>query len=256
VDTLTVIKVSGREVDDDRFLSTLCRALAAPAFDRRLILVHGGGKEISAAMERYGQSVQFVDGLRVTPPESMEIMQMVVCGSINKRIVAKLVAEGRQALGLGGMDLGLLRCVPYRPDGVNLERVGIITAVAVETLQTMLTMGWLPVFAPVAVGQHDNLPYNVNADQVAQAIAAALTGAAGGRLTELVFVSNVPGVLQKGQVVPHLTASDIEQAIQAGVITDGMIPKVRAALDALQAGVAVARITNLEGLASGGTRIV
>lgn len=253
---LMVLKVSGRELDDERFLSRLCQVLTDPAFDRRLILVHGGGKEISAAMEHYGQPVRFVNGQRVTPPESMEIMQMVVCGSINKRVVTRLVAAGKRAIGLGGMDLGLLRCTPYRPGGVDLGRVGIITHVEVTLLRQMLSMGWLPVLAPVALGEDDQLPYNINADRLAQGVAVALADPTDGDQVELLFVSDVPGVLREGQVIPQLTAHDIDQAIESGMITDGMIPKVRAALDALQAGVSRVRITNLDGLAQGGTLVI
>lgn len=249
---IAIVKVSGKELDDPIFLDSLCMALAH--LDRPIILVHGGGKEISAAMEHYGQTVQFIDGLRVTPPESMDVMEMVVSGRINKRIVAKLIAAGKRALGISGVDLGLLRCMPYRPGGIDLQRVGIVTTVDTDILYTLLELNWLPVLAPVALGQDDGLPYNVNADYVAQAVAAALTPTH--QQTELVFVSNVPGVIIADHVAEHLTADQIERGIDDGFITDGMIPKVRSALTALEAGVACVRITNLEGLAYGGTSIV
>ncbi len=248
----TVVKVSGRELDDPVFLSGLCHALAV--LDRQLVLVHGGGKEITAAMERFGLESHFVEGLRITPPESMAVMEMVVCGAINKRLVAKLVVEGRQAIGLSGVDLGLLRCEPYRPNGLDLGRVGIVSQVDIALLHTIMSMGWLPVLAPVALGQDDGLSYNVNADHMALALATALTRTVA--QTELVFVSNVPGVLIDRQIVAQMTKSDIEHGIESGSITDGMIPKVRSALHALDAGVASVRITNLEGIADGGTRII
>ncbi len=246
-----VVKIGGNELDDPVFLLDLCATLGAIA--QPLILVHGGGKEISAALERYNQEVRFIDGVRVTPPESMAVMEMVVCGSINKRIVSRLSAVGRRALGLSGVDLGLLRCTPYRPEGVDFGRVGTIASVDIPALHAMLHLGWLPVLAPVALGCNDNLAYNVNADHVAMGVAAAL--AAEQTTTELVFVSNVPGVLREGQVVPQLTATAIEQQIQAGNIHGGMIPKVRSALAALAQGVTSVRITNLHGLAAGGTYI-
>jgi acetylglutamate kinase len=205
-------------------------------------------------MERFGLESHFVEGLRITPPESMAVMEMVVCGAINKRLVAKLVVEGRQAIGLSGVDLGLLRCEPYRPNGLDLGRVGIVTQVDIALLHTIMSMGWLPVLAPVALGQDDGLSYNVNADHMALAIATALTRTIA--QTELVFVSNVPGVLIDQQIVAQMTAADIERGIESGSITDGMIPKVRSALHALDAGVASVRITNLEGIANGGTRII
>jgi acetylglutamate kinase len=244
---ILVIKVGGNELDDPAFVDGLCAEVAA--LGRPAVLVHGGGKEITAALERYGQRSSFVQGLRVTPPESMAVMEMVVCGSINKRIVAALVAAGVRALGLSGVDLGLLRCTPHRPGGADLGRVGAISQVDAAALRLMLGVGWLPVLAPVALGAADGLAYNVNADHVAQAVAAALSA------TELAFVSNVPGVLVEGSLAPLLRAGEIAALIDNGTISGGMIPKVTAARAALDAGVTAVRITNLAGLATGGTRI-
>jgi acetylglutamate kinase len=246
VECTTVVKVGGNELDDPAFLEGLSTAVAG--FRGPLVLVHGGGKEITAALDREGLPVQFIEGLRVTSPEAMAVMQRIVCGTINKRVVMRLVASGARALGLSGLDLGLLRCTPHRPGGGDLGRVGLVTDVDAAAIKAMLGLGWLPVFAPVALGADDGLSYNVNADMVAQAIAVAL-GA-----TELLFVSNVPGVILDGQVVPNLDAERSEAAIADGSISGGMIPKVRAALDALSAGAASARITNLAGFAGGGTR--
>lgn len=249
--SVNVVKVGGNELDDEAFLAGLCTAVAA--FPEPLVLVHGGGKEISAALDLYDLPSHFVDGLRVTSTESMHVMEMVVCGSINKRLVARLGAAGVRALGLSGVDLGLLRCRPHRPAGVDLGWVGAITQVDTAALRAMLELGWLPVFAPVAYGEHDCRPYNVNADHVAQALAVAF-GAMGGNT--LTFVSNVPGVLLEGRVVPQLSAAAIEAAIETGQISGGMVPKVRAALGALEAGLAAVRITDLAGFAAGGTTIV
>lgn len=244
---LLILKVSGHELDDPTFLDGLCREIAA--LTRPAILVHGGGKEITAALERYDQQTHFVNGLRVTPPASMAVMEMVVSGSINKRIVALLVSMGIRAIGMSGVDLGIMRCVPYRPAGVDYGRVGEISAVDSATLNLMLGLGWLPVIAPVGLGIDDDAPYNINADHVAQALATAL-GA-----SELAFVSNVPGVLVDNAVSPRLTPIEIDGLIEAAVITGGMIPKVQAATAALSAGVRSTRITNLHGLRTGGTRI-
>jgi len=248
VERTTVIKVGGNELDEPTFLAGLTTAVAG--FEGPMILVHGGGKEISAALDREGLPVEFVEGLRVTTPAAMEVMQRVVCGTINKRIVASLVGAGVKAIGLTGIDLGLLRCAPHRPGGADLGRVGVVTDVDAPALRIMLSLGWLPVFAPVAIGADDGLSYNVNADMLAQAIAGAIGGA------ELLFVTNVPGVLLDGAVAPELDRAAVQAAIDSGAISGGMLPKVRAALDALDAGAASARITNLEGFAAGGTRII
>ena len=245
---VTVVKVGGNELDDPAFLDKLSAAVMG--FDKPMILVHGGGKEISAALKYYDVHSNFIGGLRVTSPEAMAIMQMVVCGTINKRVVGRLVSDGVRAIGLSGIDLALLGCVPQRPGGTDLGRVGMITRVDIAAIQAMIGMGWLPVFAPVARNESDGLSYNVNADQVAQAIAGAFVGA------ELLFVSNVPGVILGGRVAPQLGRADVVAAIASGEIIGGMIPKVQAAMDALDAGVASARITNLAGFSSGGTRIL
>lgn len=248
MERITVVKVGGNELDDPAFLAGLSRAVAG--FGQPLVLVHGGGREISAALDAAGLPVQFVDGLRVTSPAAMAVMQQVVCGTINKRVVTSLLAQGVRALGLSGLDLGLLRCEPHRPAGADLGRVGLVTTVDAAAIHTMLAQGWLPVFAPVALGAADGLSYNVNADMVAQAVAAALNEA------ELLFISNVPGVLLDDQVVPELDLAATNAAIARGTIHGGMVPKVRAALAALEAGAASARITNLAGFAAGGTRFV
>jgi acetylglutamate kinase len=243
----TVVKVSGHELDDGAFVARLGELLAQVA--RPTVLVHGGGKELSAAFERYGVVPRFVDGLRVTDPATMPVVEMVLSGAINKRLVAALLARGVRAIGLSGVDLGVLRARPYRPGGHDLGRVGEVTAVDGDALQVMLAQGWLPVLSPVSLGD-DGQPYNVNADMVAQAVAQAL-GA-----DELVFVSNVKGVLRDGAVVGRLTAPQIEYAIAVGTISGGMVPKVRAALDALDAGVGRVRICDLAGMLHGGTQIV
>lgn len=245
---ITVVKVGGNELDDPAFLSGLTEAVAA--FAGPLVLVHGGGKEITAALAQAGVPNEFIAGLRVTSPEAMGVMQQVVCGTINQRVVASLVRVGVRALGLSGLDLGLLRCVPHRPGGLELGRVGLITLVDADALHAMLAQGWVPTFAPVALGIDDGLSYNVNADMVAQAVAGALAP------SELVFVSNVPGVILDGEVAPLLDQAAVEQAIACGAISGGMIPKVRAALDALAAGATQVRITNLAGFAAGGTRFL
>jgi acetylglutamate kinase len=240
---LTVVKVGGNEIDDPAFLSGLCAAIAQ--MPRPLILVHGGGKEISAALDRAGLPVEFVEGLRVTSPEAMTIMQSVVCGIINQRVVAALVSADQPAIGLSGHDLQLLGCRPLRPKGRDIGRVGEVTQVRAERLAQLLDNGFLPVFAPVARGIADGLSYNVNADLMAEAVAVAM------QASQLVFVSNVPGVLRDGALVPQLTALQVEAFIADGVISGGMIPKVRSAIAALGRGAAAVRITNLAGLAVG-----
>jgi acetylglutamate kinase len=243
-----VLKIGGNEIDQPEFLAGLCAAvgtLAGPG-----AIVHGGGKETGAALARHGLDFEFVDGMRATSPQAMAVVEQVLSGAINKRLVAQLNAAGVPAIGISGVDLHLLQTQPLRPNGRDLGRVGEIVAVQAEVLHTLIGQGWLPVISPVSVDQQDHQPTNVNADHAALAVAAALNAA------ELIFVSNVPGVLIDGAVLPQLTPGEVEAQIASGAISGGMVPKVRSAVDALR-GVPAVRITNLAGLQAGtGTQIV
>lgn len=242
-----VLKIGGNEIDQPEFLAGLSAAvrnIQGPG-----AIVHGGGKEIAAALGRYGLEFEVVDGMRATSPDAMAVVEQVLSGAVNKRLVARLHAGGVPAIGLSGVDLGLLRTEPLRPGGRDLGRVGQIVAVRAEVLRALQAQGWLPVVSPVSLDQADQLPTNVNADHAALAVAQALAA------DELIFVSNVPGVLIDGAVVPQLTPEQIEGHIESGAIGGGMVPKVRSAVDALS-GIGAVRITNLAGLLSGtGTQI-
>ena len=244
---MQIIKIGGNEIDQSAFLDGLCRAITA--MTPPLVLVHGGGKEIAAALERYGLEYEWVAGMRATGDVAMPVVEQVLSGAVNKRIVARLNAVGVQAIGLSGVDLGLMETEPLRPEGRDLGRVGEVVRVRAEVVRTLLAQSWLPVISPISIDSADRRPTNVNADSAALAVAEALEA------DELVFVSNVPGVIIDGAVVPEMNAARIEQEIARGTITGGMVPKVRAATAALHAVRAV-RITNLEGLRGGGTRIV
>jgi acetylglutamate kinase len=174
---------------------------------------------------------------------------MVLSGHINKTIVATLIAAGVQAVGLSGVDGGLLRCTKKEHPSADLGFVGQIIEVNTLIITTLVNQGMTPVISPISLG-FDGQIYNVNADEVAGAVAAALPAEI------LSFISNVPGVLGPDRrPIPWLTAKETEQLIQSGVIRDGMIPKVRAALGVINQGVASARIVNLNGLNAGGGTI-
>lgn len=241
-----VLKIGGNEIDQPEFLEDLCTAvrdLPGPG-----VLVHGGGKEIAAALARHNLDYEVVEGLRATGTEAMVVVEQVLSGTVNKRLVRLLNAAAVPAIGISGVDLHLFQTEPLRPQGHDLGRVGEIVEVRADVLQRLMAQGWLPVVSPVSVDQSDHAPTNVNADHAALAVAAALAA------DELIFVSNVPGVMIDGQVVRQLTPKQIELEITQGTITGGMIPKVRSAVEALRRVQAV-RITNLAGLAHGGTRI-
>lgn len=245
-----LIKIGGAELEDGPVLDQLVSALAPLARARPLIIVHGGGSDIARLQQRLGLQPVFVDGLRVTDEASLEVAEMVLSGTVNKRLTARLVGRGVRALGLSGVDAGLLRARQMRHPGGDLGRVGEITGVDAACLQDLVERGFTPVVSPISLGE-DGRPYNVNADHAALALAAAL------RVPEMIFLTNVPGVLEDGAVVPELTAQQAQAMIASGVISGGMIPKVRSALAACEAGVGAARITDLAGLAAGtGTRVL
>lgn len=233
-----VIKVGGNDLDSPSFVADLARVLAnmrpVP------VLVHGGGKEIGIVQQALGGVPRFVEGLRVTDAEALQAAEMVLCGLVSTRLTAALFQAGADAQGLSGVDRGLVRVEKQQHPGGDLGRVGRPVAVRVEVLLELLEKQVLPVIAPISLGEDGT--YNVNADEAAGAIAAALGDA------EVVFVTNVPGVLVDGVLQPHLTRAHVQDLIADGTISGGMIPKVRSALAALDAGVHRARITNLVGL--------
>jgi len=241
-----VLKIGGNELDDPAFVDQLARAVATlrPA----PVLVHGGGKEIGAIQQALGGEPRFVAGLRVTDETALRAAEMVLCGSVATRLVAALAAAGVDAQGLSGVDRGLIRVEKQRHPEGDLGRVGRPVSVRAEVLQSLLAQGVVPVVAPISLGP-DGV-YNVNADEAAGAIAAAIAAA------QVVFVTNVPGVRvgerggEGASIAPRLSRAQVEELIGDGTISGGMIPKVRAALSALDAGVRAARITNLAGLSS------
>ena len=240
---VVVIKVGGNELDDPTFLEGFVKAIAAvKATNYVPVIVHGGGKTIAEYQGKLGLEARFVEGLRVTDEPSMDVAEMVLSGLTNKRIVRALVNGGIRAAGVSGVDDGTIYVDKlWHPLG-DLGRVGDIQDVDPHLIYTLINGGIVPVISPISFGSHDALSYNVNADHAATAIAARL-GA-----IKLIFVSNVPGILVAGRVVRAVTADQAEQWIQDGIITGGMIPKVRSAISAVQGGVPQAVITNLAGV--------
>jgi len=248
MDTL-VLKVGGNEIEDEESLKALTGAVAVLRRSTYLIIVHGGGRKIAQLQERLGLETRLVEGLRVTDQESLQVAEMVLSGTTNKRLTARLVAAGIPTIGLSGVDWGLLRAERLVHPAGDLGMVGRIVSVHTE-LETLLKHGLVPVISPISLGL-DGKTYNVNADHAATAIAAAAGASA------LVFLSNVPGVLIGNETAPLLTSTRIESLIADNEINGGMIPKVRSALEALAGGVPEVRITNLKGLLNGGgTRVI
>jgi acetylglutamate kinase len=236
--TLLIIKISGHELDGAEYLASLAEALTAIA--ESVVIVHGGGKEITQMQERMGITPQYADGVRITDSESLAL--------VNKRLVRTLVNAGVQAIGLSGVDGAIVRAEKMTHPTADMGFTGSITWMNSDPVRALLGAGYTPVIAPISIGRESN--FNVNADHVAGALATVM-GA-----DRLVFLSNVPGVLLNGAVVPTLTAAEADALIADGTIFGGMIPKVRTAIAAAQGGVRAAVITDLAGLRSrGGTAI-
>jgi acetylglutamate kinase len=246
-----VIKIGGHQMDDNAFLARFVAAVRdIQSRGIQPIIVHGGGQEIDR-LHRDLQVPSFtVQGLRVTTEQSLRLVKMALNGLANSRLVRWLVNGGVAAIGLSGVDLGLIRVEKYEPDGINLGRVGRVVEVQADRLMPLLAAGFVPVISPISLGR-DGLSYNVNADHAAEAVALALQAAG------LVFITNVPGVLIAGQPLRVLPVDQVEELIGAGFITGGMIPKVRAAAAAVNRGLAAAIITDIERYALGeGTFLV
>ncbi len=242
---VTVVKVGGNEVDDAGWVERLARTIAG--YRGRVVLVHGGGTEVTALQRTLGAEPEWKDGLRVTTPEGMRAVAMVLSGVVNKRIVSALLTAGADAVGISGEDGGLLRANIAR--GGAMGRIGEIERVRAELLRAWLAQGLTPVVSPVSRGR-DGGALNVNADDAAAAVASALEA------DELLFVSNVPGVLADGQVLAEVAAGDVERLIEDGTAQGGMAPKLRAAARAAGT-VARVRIGGPEMLrdSTAGTRI-
>lgn len=202
----------------------------------RPVIVHGGGPQIGALLERLGRKSTFVDGLRVTDDETMEVVEMVLGGTVNREIVELVQRGGGRAVGLTGSDGGLIRVRRKLSNGRDIGRVGEVTSVDPAVIEAVSSQGFIPVVAPIGVGD-DGLTYNVNADEAAGAIAQAL------RAEKLILLTDVEGVLDAdGRLIRQLRPEEARAQIASGVVRGGMIPKVECCLAALEGGVARAHV--------------
>jgi len=250
MDEITLVKVGGAELAEGARLEELIEALVRLAARGQVVVVHGGGPEIAEWQQRLGIEPQFVEGLRVTDAASLRVAEMVLSGTVNKRLTARLVHAGVKAIGISGVDGGLLSAERLAHPRGDLGYVGEINEVNVPCLTDLLAAGFTPIISPISLGP-DGHPLNVNADHAALAIAGAL------QVTEVIFLTDVRGVLHNGVVLTKLGAQEARRLIEAGQITGGMIPKVRSALRMIESGVEAVYITNLVGLSAGtGTRVI
>jgi acetylglutamate kinase len=246
-DETLVIKYGGHAMGDSGLARLFARDIVLlKQVGVEPIVVHGGGPQIGEMLKRVSKESVFVDGLRVTDQETVDIVEMVLSGSINKSIVGSLQAEGGRAVGLSGKDAGLIKARKLRrttkdPES-NIEKVldlgfvGEPYACDVKILDILRQSDFIPVIAPIGLGE-DGETYNINADTAAGAIA----GAAGAK--RLLLLTDVAGILDKdGRLITDLTVSQAERLKEDGVISGGMIPKVQTCVDAVKAGAEAAVI--------------
>jgi acetylglutamate kinase len=222
-----LIKLGGTLLDDAAKRNDLARQLAQVARQAELVVVHGGGKQVTRFLEERGVTSRFVNGLRVSDETVIDAVTKVIAGSINKQLVAALCAAGRSAVGLSGVDGLLTTAQALNPE---LQFVGKPQRTDANLLNVLVGAGYLPVVACIAADAQGNI-YNVNADQM------AVSCAIGWRADKLLFLTDVPGVKNaSGAVMPHLTPAHVAQLIQSGVAHGGMQAKLESAVWALEGG--------------------
>ncbi len=204
------------------------------------VVVHGGGPQIGKTLEKMGKDSTFIRGLRVTDDETMDVVEMVLGGKVNKEIVALINQAGGLAAGLSGKDGKLIVARKYflkpedgeevTPEIIDIGKVGEVQSVNPGIISVLMKEGFIPVIAPVGVGEKGET-YNINADHVAGAIAMAL------RAEKLIFLTDVEGVKRNGELVSSLTVSDARKMVKRGEVKGGMVPKVECAMEALKGGV-------------------
>lgn len=224
-----LVKIGGSMMDDEAALAGLCAALADLRRGRLpIILVHGGGKDINRHLAWLQEAPAFKDGLRVTSPAALKVVEMTLSGYVNKKLVGLLNASGVAAAGFSGVDGPTFLCERISEE---LGMVGRIVHVNTALPEALLAAGFMPVVSPISVDRAQS-HYNVNADDAASALAAALAAA------KLIFVSDVAGVRGPGDVrISELGGQEVERLIESGVATGGMIPKLRSCRAAVEAGI-------------------
>ncbi|MBY8966340.1 acetylglutamate kinase [Algiphilus sp.] len=202
------------------------------------VVVHGGGPQIGQHLERLGIASRFVNGLRVTDAETMDVVEMMLGGRVNKALVSAINQQGGRAVGLTGKDGGLIRARKLDSDGEDIGQVGEVASIDPEVITHLEAGGFIPVIAPVGVGE-DGAAYNINADTVAGKIASVL------KAEKLMLLSNIRGVLDAdGNLLTGLDTHEVDALIDDGTIYGGMLPKIGCALDAVRSGVRAVHIVD------------
>lgn len=246
-DKTVVIKFGGNAMVDEDLKDAFARNIVLlKQVGLNPVIVHGGGPQINQVLERLGKQGEFIEGMRVTDRETMDVVQMVLGGLVNKDIVALINRHGGRAVGLTGRDAGLVRARKLKvtrknpefdePEIIDIGHVGEVASIDAGILRTLDASDVIPVIAPIGVGE-DGEAYNINADVVASKVAQVLEA------EKLLLLTNIAGVLDKeGKLLTGLTAGDVEALIEDGTIYGGMLPKINFALDAVRGGVKTVQI--------------
>ncbi len=221
-----VIKTGGKAASDKKAMKELFMEMKSLSGKFSFVFIHGGGAEVSRVSRIFGLEPVFADGIRLTTPEEMEVVDMVLSGRMNKEIVRLANTSGLNALGLSGSDSFLFTGERRSPD----SHTGSVTAVETSLLRLLMEKSIVPVISSTSMTSGGEA-LNINADEAALAIASDLNA------DRLFFISDIPGVLKEGNVINIMTEKDVEDEIAKGVISGGMIPKVRSSVEALKKGV-------------------
>jgi acetylglutamate kinase len=227
-----VVKYGGNAMGDDDTIDSFARDIVLmKAVGMHPVVVHGGGPQIGAHLEKLGKKSEFVEGMRVTDAETMDVVEMMLGGLVNKAVVNAITKQGGRAVGLTGKDGGLIHARKLLIKGRDIGQVGEVEAIDPRVVHHLETGGFIPVIAPVGVGK-DGTAYNINADLVAGKLSSVL------KAEKLILLTNVQGLMNKqGQVLTGLTVAQVETLIADGTVHGGMLPKVACALDAVRSGV-------------------
>ena len=240
-----VIKYGGNAMIDEQLKNNFARdVVLMKLVGINPIIVHGGGPQIGDLLNKLGIESKFVSGMRITDADTMDVVQMVLGGLVNKEIVSLINTHGGRAVGITGKDGGLLKARKLSTQAIDADteetidigQVGEITEVNVDVLETLTASQFIPIIAPIGVGE-DGESFNINADIVAGKVAEALSA------SKLVLLTNTPGILDAQQkTLSGLSKADVESLISKGIINEGMLPKVECALSAVSSGVSSVQI--------------
>ena len=234
-----VIKYGGSAMTDPGLRASFARDVVLLKYiGLRPVIVHGGGPQIGRTLERLGVQSTFVDGLRVTDDQTMDVVEMVLGGTVNREIVALVQQAGGRAIGLTGNDGDMIRVTRRTHADRDLGRVGQVRGVDPAPITAVADAGYVPVIAPIGV-DGDGITHNVNGDEAAGAVAQAL------HAEKLILLTDVEGVLDaKGVLIPQLTIAEARKHIAEGTIRGGMIPKIECCISALESGVSRTHIVD------------